>query len=76
MKDKLFEAMKKEGLAPKRREALVADGDMHRYQIDGDRPNIKNGAYQVIPEENMAWFMTFREQKKHIVTFSVESPEG
>ena len=67
MKTELLEAMKKEGLTPEREEALVADGNMHRYQIDGDRPDTKNGIYQIIPEENKAWFMTFRERKMHIV---------
>ncbi len=74
--EKLLEAMRNQGLAPSPGQSLEADGNLHRYHIDGDKPRTKNGAYQIFLDEHpAAWFKSWRDPDR-VHTVSLSSQEG
>lgn len=63
----MLAAMREAELAPAEGATLVADGDMHRYRVEGDKPGSKNGWYVLHGERNpVGVFGSWRIGAKHI----------
>ena len=54
------------GIAPARDEFIILDGQIHRYQVEGDRRGKRNGAYCIYPDGVPAGFVQdWRKDIKH-----------
>lgn len=49
--------MKELGIPPAPAETLTADGQLHRYHVDGDKHGTKNGAYKIHTDGVPAWYI-------------------
>ncbi|WP_197039039.1 toprim domain-containing protein [Guyparkeria halophila] len=62
----MLAAMREAELAPAEGAALVADGDMRRYRVEGDKPGSKNGWYVLHGDRNpVGVFGSWRTGAKH-----------
>ena len=61
----LLGAMETHGLAPP--DGVAADGELHRFRVDGDKPGSKSGWYRVFPDDHpTAVFGTWRTGERHV----------
>ena len=49
--------MRQLGITPKGNIALKADGELHRYTVEGDSVSTKNGAYRIHTDGVPAWYL-------------------
>ncbi len=71
--DQVLEHMRKEGAYPSGNVSLNADGELHRYTIEGDSLNTKNGAYRIHTDGVPAWY--FRDWKRGIEAKGTFNPQ-
>lgn len=55
--DQVLEHMRQLGIYPQDTASLKADGELHRYAVEGDSPSTKNGAYRIHPDGVPAWYL-------------------
>ena len=69
--------MRQLGISPRGNISLVADGELHSYTVEGDKPSTKNGRYRIHTDGVPAWYL--KDWKRNIdVTgkFDAESLTG
>ena len=49
--------MRRLGISPHGNISLKADGELHRYCVEGDSPGSKNGAYRIHTDGVPAWYL-------------------
>lgn len=55
--------MAAQGIAPADRSEIVADDEIHRYRLEGDKPRVQNGSYRLAVDDDFSfgWAQSFRE---------------
>ncbi len=57
IKAQVLADMSRLGIAPHNPNEIIADGELHRYTIEGDNINTKNGAYRIHTDGRPAWYL-------------------
>lgn len=49
--------MRQLGISPRGNISLIADGELHSYTVEGDKPSTKNGRYRIHTDGVPAWYL-------------------
>lgn len=57
-----IDAMNAAGIGPSDPSEIIADDEIHRYALQGDRPHVKNGSYKLAENDGFGfgWFQSFK----------------